>query len=326
MVKRVVLIAYHFPPVKISSGIQRTLRFAQYLPQFGWEPMILAPHPRAYAAVSDEDMQTVSHPKVGRTFALDPARHLSVAGRSPRLAAIPDRWVTWCLGAIPAGLRMIRRWQPDVIWSTYPIATAHLIGLALHRMTGVPWVADLRDPMAQEGYPEDPVTHRSFRWIERQIMAHATNVTFTTQGALREYSRRYPERRGSFSVIENGYDESAFVAAEDKISKAPRNRPARTILLHSGVVYPSERDPRALFAALRRLLDRGVISGGSLEVRLRATGHDEYLRGLIAEAGVQSVVQLLPAIAYEDALGGMLSVGAFVVLQAANCNDQGPAK
>ena len=49
--KRVLMIAFHFPPLAGSSGIQRTLRFARHLPQFGWEPLVLTAHPRAYERV-----------------------------------------------------------------------------------------------------------------------------------------------------------------------------------------------------------------------------------------------------------------------------------
>src|SRR5207302_10632679 len=52
MVKRVLMVAYHFPPMNLSSGIQRTLRFAQYLPEFNWEPVVLTAQPRAYFSVS----------------------------------------------------------------------------------------------------------------------------------------------------------------------------------------------------------------------------------------------------------------------------------
>src|ERR1041384_1514447 len=56
------------------------------------------------------------------------ARHLSLKGRYPALLARPDRWISWWFGAVPKGLAMIRKYRPHVLWSTYPIATAHAIG------------------------------------------------------------------------------------------------------------------------------------------------------------------------------------------------------
>ena len=96
--KRVLMIAYHFPPLAGSSGIQRTLRFVQHLPAFGWEPSVLTADPRAYERTSDDlDAEVPPEVPVVCAFALDTARHLSVAGRYPGFLARPDRWLTWRL-------------------------------------------------------------------------------------------------------------------------------------------------------------------------------------------------------------------------------------
>jgi hypothetical protein len=100
---------------------------------------------------------------VERAFALDASRQLAVRGRYPAFMARPDRWVSWWLGAVPKGLAMIRKYRPQAIWSTYPIATAHKIACTLQRLTGLPWIADFRDPMAQDGYPEDRKTWQTVK-------------------------------------------------------------------------------------------------------------------------------------------------------------------
>jgi hypothetical protein len=82
MVKRVLMIAFHFPPLRGSSGIQRTLKFAQYLPALGWQPLVLSAHPRAYANRGDDQMQEIAPDAVvHRAFALDTARHLAWRNR-----------------------------------------------------------------------------------------------------------------------------------------------------------------------------------------------------------------------------------------------------
>ena len=324
--KRVLMIAYHFPPVKVSSGIQRTLRFVQYLPDRGWMPLVLSPHPRAYSATSDEDMDQVAGIEVRRAFALDTAKHLAIRGRYPRFAAMPDRWSTWWLGAVPAGLSLIRKFRPEIIWSTYPIATAHLIGLTLHRLSGIPWVADFRDPMAQDGYPADPLIWKNFDWIEKRTVGSADAVTFTTPGAIRDYARRYPDKADNFVLIENGYDEGVFAAVEAGTKVHAHRRDAPYTLVHSGVIYPEERDPRQFFAALSGLLKSQEISPQLLQIVLRATGHDDYLQNLIDKYGIQSIVTIAPSISYPAALAEMMAADGLLILQAANCNDQIPAK
>ena len=91
-----------------SSAIQRTLRFAQHLPKFGWKPLVLTPTPGAYEQVSTGADSDTGEIRVQRARALDTARHLSLFGRYPRSLAIPDRWVTWKYSAVPAALRLIR--------------------------------------------------------------------------------------------------------------------------------------------------------------------------------------------------------------------------
>ena len=321
------MVAYHFPPMSVSSGIQRTLRFSQYLPEFGWEPVVLTAHPRAYPGVSEASLAEVPpHLHVRRAFALDTAKHLALRGIYPRFLCVPDRWWSWWLGAVPAGLELIRKLKPDVLWSTYPIATAHLIAYTLHRLSGIRWVADFRDPMAQPGYPATPLAHRAFEWIEYQTLKHCERAVFTAPGAVRLYAGRYPDLPESrLTIIENGYDESAFGAAERAVDPGnSANRPL--VLVHSGTVYPSERDPRPFFGALSELHRNGGIKPGELRVVLRATGCDDYLRGLIERYGIDGIVTLEPVLPYRAALTEMLAADGLLVLQAANCNYQVPAK
>lgn len=327
MVKRVLMIAFHYPPLRGSSGIQRTLKFSRYLTEHDWNPVVLTAHPRAYTSTSDDQMGEIPEDVlVQRAFALDTSRHLAVKGRYLSAFALPDRWVSWCFGAIPAGFQLIRKYRPEVIWSTYPIATAHLIALGLHRLTGIPWVADMRDPMTDTSYPKNPLTRRVYKWIEKQTITHCTKAVCTTPGTIKLYRNRFPEIPASrFSLIENGYDEENFQSAEASVAATiPAPRPF--VLVHSGVIYPSERDPVPLFAALAELVQQGRISSGDMEVRLRATGHDAYLQNLIDQHKISAIVSLVPPIPYRDALAEMLTADGLLLLQASNCNHQIPAK
>jgi glycosyltransferase involved in cell wall biosynthesis len=325
-VKRLLAIAYHFPPLAGSSGIQRTLRFVQQLPQFGWEALVLTCHPRAYEQVKADLLNDIPEGTVvERAFACDTARHLSIRGRYPQWLARPDRWVSWWPSAVITGRRMLRNYKPHAIFSTYPIATAHLIGNSLARVSQLPWVADFRDPMAQEGYPPDPRTWTSFKRVEDSVFGRAAACTFTTEGAANMYRRRYPGSAARIEIIENGYDEAAFagVLAREECS-LPLNAGAKTIL-HSGIVYPQERDPTQLIAALALLKARDI-DGTRLRVRFRAALHDDLLRMLVARHGVPDMVEILPHLPYRDALREMLRADGLLVMQAANCNDQVPAK
>lgn len=288
--------------------------------------MVLTADPRAYGVTRDDQLEEI--PKdvvVRRAFALDARRHLAVAGRYPRFAALPDRWVSWWPIATAAGWRVARRHRPRVLWSTYPIATAHMIGHSLHRLTRLPWIADFRDSMTEDGYPPEPKKWRVYRRIERKALAAAARSVFTTPGAVRMYRERYPdvdERR--FAVIPNGYDEPSFAEAERGRSTEPPRNPI--VLLHSGVLYPNERDPSYFYEALARLRSQKRLGPDSVKIVLRNTGHDGYHRQLIAKHGIEELVELAPRIPYREALREMLDADGLLVFQASNCNHQVPAK
>lgn len=316
------MIAFHYPPMQGSSGIQRSVKFAHYLPRHGWEPLVLSVHPRAYLSTTSDQLGEAG--LVHRSFALDAGRDLALRGRYPALLALPDRWSSWWLSAVPAALSLVRQHRPSVIWSTYPIATAHLIGLTVHRLTGIPWVADQRDPMTEAGYPVDARTRRVYRWIEARAMARSSAMVCTTPGALAAYRARFPKVAAErLWLIENGFDEDSFRSVG---AAAPARAGTRFTLVHSGLVYPSERDPSALFAALAALAQAGDIAGANLRVILRASGHDEVLKPVIARLGLGAIVELAPALPYRAALAEMLSADGLLLLQGANCNAQIPAK
>lgn len=334
--RRVLMVSFQFPPMAGSSGVQRALRFAQQLPALGWSPSVLTAHPRAHAHTGDDLLEEIPPElPVRRAFALDAARHLSIGGRYPGFLARPDRWHTWLLGAVPAGLRLIRQTRPDAIWSTYPIPTAHLVGYWLSRLSGLPWVADFRDPMAHDGYPADPVLWRSFAAVERKVFARAARCTFTTPGAARLYAQRFPAAADRLRVIENGYSEAAFQQAERAVrmegayaspSTAAAPAAGPRVLLHSGVVYPDWRSPARLFEALAAAKVAGRVDAARLRLRLRATAHDDFVLALARRLDVADLVEVAPPLPYADALAEMLRADALLLLQSNDCNDQIPAK
>ncbi|WP_431051961.1 glycosyltransferase [Roseateles sp. L2-2] len=342
--RRVLMVSFQFPPMAGTSGVQRALRFAQQLPALGWSTSVLTAHPRVHAQTGTDLVDEIpTDLVVRRAFALDAARHLSIVGRYPGFLARPDRWHSWLLGAVPAGLKLIRETRPDAIWSTYPIPTAHLVGYWLSRLSGLPWVADFRDPMAHDGYPADPVLWQSFAAVERKVFARASRFTFTTPGAARLYAKRFPAAADRIRVIENGYSEDAFRQAERHVNGGVNgdahgsagvdsNRTSSTasrgprVLLHSGVIYPDWRSPVRLFEALAAAKASGRIDASRLKLRLRATAHDDFVRELAARLGVADLVEIAPTIPYAEALAEMLRADGLLLLQSNDCNDQIPAK
>jgi len=326
-VGRVLIIAYHFPPCTGSSGLLRSLKFCRYLPEFEWQPAVLTLHPRAYETLDPAgDAAVPRDVPVVRAFALDTKKHLGFRGAYLDGMALPDRWVTWLFGAIPSGLSAIHRHKIEVIFSTFPITTAILAGLVLHRVTGKPWVVDLRDSMTEDDYPRDPRTRRVRRWVERMAMRYASRVIFTAASTRRMYLERYPNLLPeNCLLIPNGYDEEDFANLTAAPSRPlPTDRPVR--LLHTGLIYPEERDPRPFFRALARLKQGGELSAASLAITLRAPGTEDFYQRMIQDLGIADLVQLRPHVPYRQALQECAEADGLLLFQAANCDHQIPAK
>lgn len=325
--QRLLMIAFHYPPFQGGSGVHRTLKFSKYLPDRGWQPIVLSAHPRAYPHTGAEQLAEVpGEAVVDRAFALDSRRHLALRGRYLRVMALPDQWASWWWPAVFAGLKLVRKYRPSILWSTYPIATAHLIGLTLQRLTGLPWVADFRDSMTEEGYPQDVWSRRAYRWIEKQAVRHSSRLVFTAPSTRQMYLDRYPTMASERClVIPNGYDEEDFkdlTSSEQTVNV--NNNPSR--LVHAGVVYPDDRDPRAFFNALSRLKQEARLDAQNFRIDLRASGSEAYYSAILKELGIDDLIHLLPALPYRQALQDCAAADALLLFQAASCNHQIPAK
>ena len=179
--------------------------------------------------------------------------------------------------------------------------------------------------MAQDGYPRDTERWKSYKRIEAEAAARASMLTFASPSARETYVERYREvPDDKFHLVENGFDESSFDGLRPRSGAQPLTR--TPVLLHSGIVYPLERDPRALFAALGKLASQGRITPGDFVLRFRAPVHDAMLEKLARAHRVESFVEIRPPIPYREALQEMFDADALVAMQGASCNEQIPAK
>ena len=157
---KVLLVTMYWPPAG-GAGVQRPLKFATHLPALGIETHVLAPDDPKWIH-RDEELQAPTQAWVHR------ARYVGPSGRRPaeelhgagaleratkmamltyRRVLVPDENVTWNATAIPAAIRIVRSEGIDVVVTTSPPNSVHLVGAAAKRVTGVRWVADVRDSM-----------------------------------------------------------------------------------------------------------------------------------------------------------------------------------
>lgn len=327
MTRHALLIAYHFPPFQGSSGVQRTLGFARYLGDHGWRVSVLTTSESAYTQLEASNSQSVPDDvDVIRAPALDAARHLAVLGRYPLWLARPDRWQSWIPSGIIRGFLAARSRQMRVIFSTFPIASAHVIGGVLRKSLGLPWVADFRDPMVMSTYPVEAAIRRSWSAIERHVARNASRITVTTPGTAEDYLRKFPQLdAGDVTVIPNGFDEDLFALASGHDVRSIGRR-TRIKLLHSGALYPQNRNPEPFLRALASLINRGALRPDDVEVVLRASGYEQRYVEQISRLGLQAVVRVEPTLPYVEALDEMCMADGLLIFQGEDFNRQVPAK
>lgn len=320
------MIAFHFPPIATGSGHLRTLGFVRHLPAMGWEPTVLSVNPSALPRVDTKNNKLIPDGcRVHRAFALDVRRHLSIRGRYPGFLAQPDGWATWLPVAVWQGLRLIRRHKISAIWSTYPIMTAHCVAHTLSRMTGLPWIADFRDPVASSVEAGNPFSVSSQARCEERVLARAARVVFTTPGAMHRYAEQYPRAfgEGRMAVVPNGYDETTFSGLPAKVERQAR-RPLR--LVHSGILYPDGRDPRPFFTALANLGAAGTLTENDVRIVLRASGSEATYSEEIRRRGLEGMITLAPPVSNHEALLEQADADALLLFQGSKFDHQIPAK
>lgn len=344
--KKVLMIAYFFPPLG-GAGIQRTLKFVQYLPGFGWLPLVLTQKGGHHYAYDHEQLKLVptevevvracSLEATGFRFAVRKLLKIVIAlgggNRQDRgvpdggeLSAskavfplslvrkfienwlfIPDSKIRWFPAAVHSGLRLVKNRRIEALYSTSYPYTCHLIGYLLKKISGKPWVADFRDPWAENAFMTrnfSPLRKRIDRWLEHKVVQEADAVVLTAKPIAEEFIGNYPSEDSSkFRVIPNGYDEKDFQQAEVK-------NPAKFTIVFTGALTPSS-SPGQFFEALSQIAGErpDVIS----DIRVVLVGWiEQSFRRHVRELGVDHVVEVMNYVPRKRCI--RIMVGASVLL------------
>ncbi len=257
---KVLLVTMYFPPSG-GGGVQRPLKFATHLPELGIETHVLAPDDSKWIH-RDDDLAPPTLAWVHRARYLGPkgrkpaeelhgTQGLERFGRQMQLAGrrllVPDENVSWNLTAIPAALRIVKREQIDVVVTTSPPSSVHLVGATVKRATGVPWVADLRDSVVAHPHRDAErlavrVKEQGEHAVARLITHNADAIVAVSEAISEEMRERSP--KGPVVTIANGSDFDDFAGIEHHES-------SRFRITHTGSFF-GKRDPRPFLSALGR--------------------------------------------------------------------------
>jgi glycosyltransferase involved in cell wall biosynthesis len=326
---KVLILTYYWPPSG-GSGVQRWLKFSKYLPEFGWEPIILTVDPE-YAAYPVTDFSLNNDlPSTTKVFTTPATNYFSiyrkdkskiptagfansidnsVKGKIFRFVRgnffLPDPRRGWNKFAFRKASELIRDEGITHIVTTSPPHSTQLIGLKLkERFPGIKWIADLRDPWTdiyyyRQFYPT--ILSRSIdERYEKSILKKADKIITVGESLKAVFSSKGKGISEKTFVVTNGYDESDF-------NLAPHASPAKLTITYVGTlsdIYPVE----GLVKALKMLSE----SGKDFTMRFVGTISDKSKNILLADIP-RSYLEFLPYMAHNEAIKYMMS-SSFLVL------------
>lgn len=287
--RRVLVIAFSFPPTSVVGAV-RAGKLVKYLPRFGWETIVLAPE--QVSGIPQISPMEISQGEIIRIPYFSPGNFIreKLIGSRDRLAqenrgGLPggktlyrlvqsmDRGFArstvfrllldnadWYFRAVRRGMQVAAQHKVDIIFSSYPPSVSHLVAARLHQRTGIPWIAEIRDPWGLETYPEmKMVKPLQFleKQVEKRVLKRATCLVTS--------SPQWAQWLGTFHskeviVIQNGFDEEDYVEDISSTSKF-------TITYTGNIGLVRRNSILLLFKAIYELRQEENISADEFEVR-----------------------------------------------------------
>ena len=269
--KKVLIIAYYFPPLGMG-GVQRAAKFVKYLPQFGWQPVVLTVKEVEYLSYDTSLMEEIpENVKIHSAGSMDPLRILFLVkklfkrkkqgksgshtqGKSKLLSwfLFPDSKIGWLPWALAKGFYLCKKEKIDLIFSTSPPITSHLTACLLSLLTRIRWVSDYRDLWGGYQYEHLPSPlHRLLRNKTHKMLLKKADGVVAVNEMISQKLGNIRNRKDNPLTIFNGFDQEDF---------QPDAKPQFDIfrIVYLGT-FSSDCNPSPFFTALSDLFKAGLI-------------------------------------------------------------------
>ncbi len=360
--KKILIIAYHFHP-DLQIGAMRSVKFAKYLPQLGWEPIIVTVDSRFYQNVDSSPLEfdclihrTSKLPTVDDLYrkikcffqrdlsAKNPIAaqeskesKLAGSGSTPKhsvwkrffnsLSWTPDNEIGWLFPGILKAIKAAHRNKVDVIFSSGPPWTCHLIGLVCKKLTGTKWIADFRDPWTPwDKLPEYKtiISDRFEKYLEKKVVLNS-DLVLTTSPELMDVMKRlyFPKLENKCHFIFNGYDEEDFNNRTSQLS-VPTNKKR---FLYAGTLYAG-RNPSGFLTAIGLLLSERFLQEKDISVDFignQEINLSEYFE-IIEKYHLENIVKFQGPVGRQDYLDKIVNSDVLILMQSDIAPTQIPAK
>ena len=313
IMKRVLIITYYWPPTG-GSGVQRWVKFAKYLPSEGWQPVIYTPeNPEQLAVDHSLESEIPAEAEIIKTHITEPyelyKKFLRRSGHSKDAVEVnpvnaqnksfaqkaamwvrgnffrPDPRCMWIGPSVRYLKKYLEEHPVDLIVSTGPPQSMHLIGRRLSQETGLPWIADFRDPWTKIFYFKHlSMTKATERWhhrMERKVLDDASTVVAVSPLVQKEFQEM---TQTPVELITNGFDECDFPNGMSKEAAGGSDRDFT--LTHTGL-FASDGNPEALWDTLAEICKDDPKFRKSLKIKLIGKT-DRQINGAIEEAGLKT--------------------------------------
>ncbi len=330
--RSVLVIAYYFPPLGLS-GVQRTLKFVKYLPQFGWQPTVLTVEPRGYLARDESLLAEIADPpvEVVRTPSFDPLHFFrgreivrlpsaKVYGRLSRLSQlffIPDNKIGWKRRALARARRLVAERRFDAVYATAPPYTDFLIGKELKREFRIPFVIDYRDawlenPLHRYWTPLHRLRHHA---LEKEVLRRADRIVTINRRIKELIVAGYDDvAHGEVEIIPQGFDQEDF----DAVEAAPSD--GRMRITYSGTFYYN-RSPRHFLEGLRIFLAEHPAARREVAAEFAGNFGDENIR-FVREQGLEEQVILHGYVSHRESIAILKRASVLWMVLGGNPGDE----
>lgn len=334
--KKVLIVTYYFPPSG-GPGVQRVLKFVKYLPEFGWQPVVLTVQDGDYPARDESLLAEIpQHAIVYRTKIFEPYRlyrkltgkaantpvdveNIPQGGKKKSLTEslaefvrstffIPDARIGWYPYAVPQGLKIIKEQNIEAIYSSSPPYTTSVIARKLHRATRIPWVAGFRDPWT--GFLSTPdrwfIPRAIDERLERAVFNDANAVEAAWRGILKDVTGKVPGIDQKKLVYHpNGFDREDYPTLKLKKNK-------RFTVTYTGSMY-GKRNPRTFLQAVEGLVSDGKVDPRKIHLKFIGRFGSE-VREMLERSSIHDSIEVISYLPHSESVEALLRSDALLLI------------
>ena len=323
--KRVLIISYYWPPTG-GSGVQRWVKFAKYLPSEGWQPVVYTPeNPEQLAVDASLEAEIPAEAEIIKTHITEPyelyKKFLRKSGHSKEAVEVnpvnaqnksfaqkaamwvrgnffrPDPRCFWIRPSVKFLKKYLEEHPVDLIVSTGPPQSMHLIGRELAKETNLPWIADFRDPWTRIFYFKHlSMTRATERWhkkMEKKVLDDATVVVAVSPLVQQEFQAM---TQTPVELITNGFDECDYqwndsASQEDRCRMAAGGPEKDFVITHTGL-FAADGNPTTLWEVLAEKCAKDEDFKKLLKIRLVGKTDDVILQSISDNSLTDNLIDL----------------------------------